>query len=450
MQKRGLFWLLGASLALLCAGGMGLWLLIQEPWKPQVRLSDGSRVIVDDVTFGTNLGPPPIPLAEQFRLWTSPSLRRRSGHRWRLKEPMVAICTRRVGGPAGFRNDAEAHILNADGGACGEDHIWDGFPVSGMVIARNFPRRAPTLTLRVRDPRRGQHDLRIPNPAYRTDFPHWEAPPYPVVTRSGKIAVRIPGPPVQMPYGTGSSRRTRMYCLPLQLLEAGRESSHWGIVSAKMFDATGNHREPSARQVPLFPMHLPTFDMDRRESAWKVVLHAGRRDTHPAGPDRVFTTDWVRVPSRNEVRTLDIGFADPHFRLQLRALRVPGTARWSGIPNARTFGRGYLRTEITAAEPGHLLVRLLKVTDEQGRDLLHLPGAARLPDRLQPVWRSYPLVQRGQQSHVPHVLPHLHGARRVRFTLGVNWSRRFEFSVRPGGPNGAIQQPSGSPTPSPR
>jgi hypothetical protein len=391
LTRRAAHRLSGAALAL------GLGVAAWGGAAPQgpitsVQLGDGSRIVLDAVTFGTQqsvrgslwqrLAYALLPAVMKARAGCAVRTGFRQGRLvfWVRRAPAASVKSRKVSLrvlPTNERGDEGPPQPGST-----DDTEW-GFDT--------FPRRGRMVGVRIyaeRERERGWvlvGTLLAPNAAAE-EFPAWTPRSLPGAVQSGPLTVSLrragarrpptfdPAAPSIQPF---ELRKDPLEPLPaalsdweleLETARAGQPNGDWEVASAEVSDATGNHYRP--------PVVVP--QEGARQGRWHVLLVGPHcvgepvvklrlelqpRTYAPAGPEEICTLrrrSLASLPETGEYREMSGTLERDGVHLELSGCRL--------YPDAE-LGRKQRRIALDYSwrpYPGGT-ARLVRVTDERGR-----------------------------------------------------------------------------------
>ncbi len=404
-----------ALAALLLAAAAGLWLALEEPWRPRVRLPDGSRLAVLGISHGSQHQTP------EPRRWWERLLDRRpfpgglfASHA--TGSGTLVVWTRRDRSPGG------SFVLYAvDEHGC----RFPGLPVMGSADVvpwtRSveawgwefpvFPRRETFMRIRAADASRRAWSppLTVPNPAPGS-YPDWAGSALPVTVREGDLEWVFRG-------FRPASRSGEAVTPVMEFRQAGKPLSGWGLRGFRLTDATGNRQ--GGVPHPDFAMQVrPLCALER---AWRVEAELAPRGPNPVPPKAVWTTPALPLPRGGRQafphRPEDLGRHGMTILTLGRAAR-PGTP--VEILTASPFARG-ARSQI---EPV-----LLRAADERGRPApVARPMRQALPASAGANWARRMGSSTRLQVHEVRPAP---DARTLRLTFGLYRTYAVDVKFRP-------------------
>jgi hypothetical protein len=283
-----------------------------------------------------------------------------------------------------------------------------------------FPRRARTVRVRFYHADRvggwqPEAEIRVPNPN-PGPHPTWTVPPQPVrhvrdgvtfaltglITGTGPNPRAGPAEPGDLPWTRAAFRITR----------GGRPADDWLVETVRVSDATGNQWEPRMRAAILEGMDRPFGFLGAlcTQEAYRLSVQF-KHDGDPL-PDELWTLRGVPIPPAGAIHALHRRTTRGKVHVTLAEVFGPG-ARVSQFLELQPAPA--LRLNIRPAEFWSQRVRLVRASDEQGRDLL---------DSDEP-------RMSGTDGEAVFILKKVPGARSVDLTFAIAKSHFLEFVARP-------------------
>jgi hypothetical protein len=286
-------------------------------------------------------------------------------------------------------------------------------PGSGAWEFRVFPRRAPTLELRVEHQpeewtgeRPWYAAVSVPNPLHR-DFPNWAPESLPVTRRAGDLEVTVTGLQTGMEFGTAYQPATvpvlAASVATFRLSKRGRPAPEWEPIELTCSDATGNqfggYEDRLLRRGN--EIGFPMCDRLPADEVWNVRAEFSRYGTKEAKPDYVWSARGIDLAQSGTLPVVSPGFG-------INVVSVQPINAWG---EARTS----IRLRLHVPRPG-LRIRF-HAEDERGRRF----------ERAE----TYPwaLVPAGEEPDLDLELPG--DVHRLNLTLEGFKSRLVEFRARP-------------------
>jgi len=290
--------LAGAALLLLFVAGFMLT-HHQKHLKLRVPLPDGTQLIVNDVTFGTESAYDP----GAFR-WSA--LFGRPHATASFTKPTLSIWLSRYDPQTGktvpFTNfdaitavDEHGHYFLSTGAISTTDNVTN-------VDFENFPRRNKTIHLQLNAWSRGSKAIKtefdIPNPT-QTLYPLWTPEPLPSTKSVGNLAVTLKSVTwldPQRSVRNGLAVQDDFSIMPAyECTEGGRQTRSWQTESIQLSDATGNSSSASGSVGGSMCIYEP---------AWRLRLRLSRRSESNFAPSETWSVLDVKMPSDGNVSLL--------------------------------------------------------------------------------------------------------------------------------------------------
>ena len=287
-----------------------------------------------------------------------------------------------------------------------------------------FPRRGRTLTLKLKRNDEVIGEFNIPNPA-AGKYPQWSASAVPVTTNSGDLEVKLVDFATEFPRGYSGENFPATRCA-FEFLQHGVASTNWTLLSAEIFDATGNHWYPGwyPQRVQFHgrTLHARFFGaLWPGEDAWK--LRVGFQQQAGFSDDDLIRFDDLPVPVAAEVIHPKLVHEQPDARLELLGLFGPEVSRQQADGVFRNinprFGMMTVAFKARLAEYQRSF-RFIGLYDENGREI--------------PIFdvTSHALGTR-EETYVPYVL-HVKippGVKKLSIVCALPKTRVVEFLAKP-------------------
>ncbi|HTE18775.1 MAG TPA: hypothetical protein VK689_10405 [Armatimonadota bacterium] len=305
LTPRSLLWI--SIVVLLVAVAAGGWLLFQEPVLESRRLPDGTTLSLATVTFGTRHECDARSGWERLLATVRPGTGADSRHTWNTPYPAQTWWLR-----ARMPNYPGASFFGLNEWLLTDEH---GCPFGGSLISgagynqwspalpapvpeewyalsfSNYPRRTGRVFLRIlnnRFPFIETASFALTN-EWAGIHPHWIAPPYPIVRRSGDVDFVLRG------IRHDESGLLRMASADIRAWDLKHPGEQWEPAAVTVSDATGNVLSELAATDP--ETGRTRFrGLCIREAAWKLRMVLARPARTRLSPDYEWVFRGVPVP----------------------------------------------------------------------------------------------------------------------------------------------------------
>ena len=422
MNAKKLFWIGGSVFIAGLVAAAAWWL-----WQPQtVTLANGARLTLIGVTYGKHHVPP--------KAASTNGRRPRGGSFGDSTNDYLVVWIRQQHKPNQWPN-YQLYAYDNKGIACAgysgmtsvNNNRQQGNEVVGIRLEA-FPRREGKFKLRLQEwnQQNGRQTMRdafvISNPA-KGHFPTWYPDPLPMTQSDGDLDVTLTKlvAGAKTPYQRNSENpndaMNKGVQVAFDMQQNGHPATNWHAVQVITSDATGNHISGWVNSIVQGddPMTVYQWGLWPDEPAWKVRFEMSR--TSGFHEDELWkvenlplTDDKMQNFWNYNGRTRTNSFAETTINgVQLKIFPAKKFTDQSG-------GRGQIEGGLiiqTKPAPDGMRLTLVKVTDEQGREIQPMSWG----------WGG---------TEYRFGLRELGEAKTLNLTIALHKSRFVEFTVKPG------------------
>lgn len=385
-RRRRLSWIAGAGVALVLVLLVALSLAARRPPQRRGRLTDGSTVTVQAVTWGTEervVGSPLQTLL--YRLLPTPQNEWSGARAYRGGAPRtLTFWVTRQGAGSLMPTDLEATTFDEHGnessavqpqGLGNGLERWEfrAFPRRGRITGLRFYQRLSPNPQQSGAP--GSSWARVgeitaPNP---TPGPHpqWTPPPLPVTVSAGDVQVTL----TRLEAGVDpestflSPGPAEVYCrASFDIRRHGKRTREWSTYIQSISDATGNTWNIGSTAFSEVALLFPSPPWPGEE-AWKLRVQLTRNSSAKFAADELWQVDRIPIPGPGRGVPLARQATVQGVALELVGIYGMGAPMPEGFEFTGPEKIPVLLLRVQGSSPRDLARTFIRARDDRGREV---------------------------------------------------------------------------------